>query len=64
MGLQIWMPLNGNINNQGLCDATTAVSGATVNTDGKIGSCYSFDGSDDFISITSEKLNRIFAGGS
>ena len=43
MSLQIWLPLNGNLNNQGLSEVTVTNSGATVDSNGKIGSCYSFD---------------------
>ena len=43
MALQIWLPLNGNLNNQGLAGSVTVTNhGATVNSSGKIGSCYSF----------------------
>lgn len=49
MALQVWLPLNGNLNNQGLSAATPINHGATVAASGKIGSCYSFDGSDDYI---------------
>ena len=44
MALQVWLPLNGNLNNQGLTDVTVTNSGATVDNNGKIGKCYSFDG--------------------
>ena len=40
MSLQIWLPLNGNLNNQGLSEVTVTNSGATVASNGKIGSCY------------------------
>ena len=51
MALQVWLSLNGNVNNQGLADITATNSGATVDSNGKIGQCYSFDGSDDYINI-------------
>ncbi len=44
MGLKIWLPLNGNIENQGLADVTITNNGATVDNNGKIGKCYSFNG--------------------
>ena len=44
MGLQVWLPLNGNLNQQGLANVAVSNNGATVNTAGKIGSCYSFSG--------------------
>ena len=42
MALQVWLPLNGNLDNQGLMSITTTNNNGTVNTSGKIGSCYSF----------------------
>ena len=53
MSLLVWMPLNGDLHNQGLSNITATNNGATVDTNGKIGSCYSFDGSDDFINLGS-----------
>ena len=44
MSLQLWLPLTGTLNNNGLADATITNSGATVDAMGKIGSCYSFSG--------------------
>ena len=44
MSLKIWLPLNGNIENQGLADVTITNNGATVDNNGKIGKCYSFNG--------------------
>ena len=64
MALQIWMPLNGDVSNRGLSDATIVNNGATVSSEGKIGTCYSFDGNDDFISIDCQNLYQIFKGGS
>lgn len=42
MSLQVWLPLCGNTNNQGLANVNVINNGATVNTAGKIGSCYYF----------------------
>ena len=42
MALQVWLPLNGNVKNQGLSNITVTNNGATVNDNGKIGKCYSF----------------------
>lgn len=50
MALQIWLPLNGNLNNQGLSDVIFTNTNATLNSSGKIGKCYSFDGVDARIS--------------
>ena len=52
MSLQVWLPLNGNLNNQGLSNVTVANNGATVSTSGKIGSCYLVN-SDKKISFSS-----------
>ena len=52
MSLQVWLPLNGNLNNQGLSEVTVTNNGATVDSNGKIGSCYSFDGGADRVSIS------------
>ena len=45
MALQIWMPLDGDLRNQGLENSEIINDGATVNNSGKIGKCYSFNGS-------------------
>lgn len=63
MSLQVWLPLNGDLHNQGLDNLIATNNGATINTSGKIGSCYSFDGSDDYISLSGSSLYNIFAGG-
>ena len=63
MSLQVWLPLNGDLRNQGLSDVTITNNGATVNANGKIGECYSFDGSDDLISINCSDLYKTFSGG-
>lgn len=41
MALQIWLPLNGNLNNQGLNTYTISNTGV-IDSLGKIGSCYSY----------------------
>jgi hypothetical protein len=42
MGLRVWLPLNGSLENQGISNVTITNTGATVDSAGKIGSCYSF----------------------
>lgn len=49
--LSVWLPLNGDLHNQGLSNITAINNGATVDNNGKIGKCYSFDGNDDFINL-------------
>ena len=49
MALQLWLPLDGTLENKGCADVTVVNNGATINAVGKIGSCYSFDGNDDYI---------------
>lgn len=51
IGLQIWLPLNGNLNNHGLQNPTITNTGATISNNGKIGKCYAFDGSNDYMQI-------------
>lgn len=45
MGLQIWLPLDGNVIDQGLSDVLVENNNATISNSGKIGKCYNFDGS-------------------
>lgn len=52
MALQVWLPLNGDLHNQGLNNIETINNGTTVNNSGKIGKCYSFNGSNQKISST------------
>ena len=43
MALQVWLPLNGNLNNQGLSNVTVTNNGAIIDDNGKIGKCYKFN---------------------
>lgn len=49
MSLQVWLPLNGTLENQGLSNITVTNNGATVDNNGKIGKCYAFNGSSTYI---------------
>ena len=42
MSLQVWLPLNGNLENKGLSNIAITNNGATIDDNGKIGKCYSF----------------------
>ena len=45
MALQVWLPLTKDLRNQGLSNVTVTNNGATFNSAGKLGGCYSFSGS-------------------
>lgn len=45
MSLQIWLPLNGSLYNQGLQNIDITNNGAISNDNGKIGKCYYFNNS-------------------
>ena len=62
MALKVWLPLNGNLENIGCSGAVATNNGAAIDSSGKIGNCYSFDGNDDFISIQDTTVNSIFSG--
>lgn len=49
MSLQVWLPLNGNANNQGLSGITMVGSPKSYGVNGKIGKCASFAG--DIVNI-------------
>ena len=53
--LQVWLPLNGNLDNQGLSDFTFNNSGAVIDNNGKIGKCYSLDGSSSLLYSVHDK---------
>lgn len=51
MALQVWLPLTGDLTQQGLSGVEVTNNGATINNEGKLGKCYQFDGSNDYINI-------------
>jgi len=60
MALQVWLPLNGTLENKGLSNVTVTNSGATVDNNGKIGKCYNFgngNASSKGISINNNFVN-------
>lgn len=52
MALLVHLPLTGDLHNQGLANIEVTNNGATVDNNGKIGKCYSFDGTSKYISLT------------
>ena len=58
MSLQIWLPLTKDLRQQGLSDVTVTNNGATFNSAGKLGGCYSFDGSNDRIYANNVNINN------
>lgn len=48
MSLQVWLPLNGNLNNNGLSPVSITTTNASFQTDGKIGNCLKLGYSADF----------------
>ena len=63
VSLQVWLPLIDDVHNQGVSGTTVVNNGATVNTSGKIGSCYAFNGSTGYIALSGSDLFKIFTGG-
>lgn len=53
MSLRVWLPLNGDLHNQGISGIIATGINISVNTTGKIGSCYSFNGSSSYIELNS-----------
>ena len=45
MSLRVWLPLTGDLRNNGLSDVTVTNNGATVDNSGKLGKCYYFNAS-------------------
>ena len=63
VSLQVWLPLINDVHNQGASGISVVNNGATVNTSGKIGSCYAFNGSTGYIALSGSDLFKIFTGG-
>lgn len=60
MALQVWLPLNknGDLKNQGLADVTVTNNGATYNSSGKIGGCYTGFNT-GFMSLNKEAMSTL-----
>lgn len=63
MALRVWLPLDGDLRNLGCSNVTVTNNGATVNANGKIGSCYAFNGSTGYIALSGHDIFKIFTGG-
>lgn len=58
MSLVVWLPLNGDLHNQGLNqDLTISNHNATINNNGKIGKCYYFNGNQQWLQFNSSLGN-------
>ena len=57
MSLQVWLPLNGDLHNQGLSNITVTNNGATIDNNGKIGKCYRFGTAKSFLELPVEAMN-------
>lgn len=58
MALQVWLPLDGNLDNLGCTNCEVTNNGATIENAGKIGKCYSFNGSGNYLVGTPSVLNN------
>lgn len=58
LSLQVWLPLNGNLNNQGLSNYQVTNTNATINNSGKIGKCYQFGTGQSYLELPKEAMNR------
>lgn len=56
MALQVWLPLNGTLENKGLAGVTVTNNGATVNDNGKIGKCYQFGTSSSYMTLPASTM--------
>lgn len=61
MALKVWLPLTGDLENIGVSDIAITNNGATVNTSGKIGSCYAFNGSSNYLYSTYNFYNTTYS---
>ena len=51
MALQVWLPLNGTLENKGLSNVTITNKNTTVDNNGKIGKCYKITADGNCISL-------------
>lgn len=60
MSLQVWLPLNGNLQNKGLGNINITNNNAIINNNGKIGKCYNVNNNNGIIA-NNITLGRIFS---
>ena len=58
MSLQVWLPLDGDLRNQGLSPIAVTNFGATIDNNGKIGKCYNFNGVDNYIQLNNYDMSN------
>ena len=58
MSLKVWLPLNGTLDNLGSSKLTITNNGATVNTSGKIGSCYHFGTASSYMTLPANAMTN------
>ena len=63
MSLKVWLPLTGTLENNGCSNITVTNYSASVDNNGKVGKCYSFNGNDYYISLAGKQLFDCFKGG-
>lgn len=61
MSLRVWLPLKGDLTNNGAYNVAVTNTNATVDTNGKIGSCYRFN-KNAYITIAKEAVSTIDSG--
>lgn len=49
MSLRIWLPLNKDLRNLGTCNSSVTGSNVTISSSGKLGNCYSFNGTNSYL---------------
>lgn len=57
MSLRVWLPLNGTLDNLGTDNIELINNSATSNDQGKIGKCWSFNGSSSYMVSSGESLD-------
>ena len=61
MSLQVWLPLTGNLNNQGLIEPLIITNtNVTVDNNGQMGKCYSFNGSSSYLRTLCPAANYVY----